>query len=195
MDVGTAIGVFALIFVAELPDKTMIAMLVLGSRSRPALVWAGSTVAFAVHVTVAVLVGHALALLPRTWVLGVSAALFGAGAVYLLLVPERTEEERGEREAQRARSAINVAGGAFLVILVGEFGDLTQLLTANLAARSHDPLSVGVGAFVALAAVAAVAAFGGRAMLRVLPLAVIRRAGGVILLGFAAYDIYQLVHG
>ncbi|MDA8366007.1 MAG: TMEM165/GDT1 family protein [Actinomycetota bacterium] len=195
MDVGTAIGVFALIFVAELPDKTMIAMLVLGSRSRPALVWAGSTVAFAVHVTVAVLVGHALALLPRTWVLGVSAALFGAGAVYLLLVPERTEEERGEREAQRARSAINVAGGAFVVILVGEFGDLTQLLTANLAARSHDPLSVGVGAFVALAAVAAVAAFGGRAMLRVLPLAVIRRAGGVILLGFAAYDIYQLVHG
>ncbi len=195
MDVGTAIGVFALIFVAELPDKTMIAMLVLGSRSRPALVWAGSTVAFAVHVTVAVLVGHALALLPRTWVLGVSAALFGAGAVYLLLVPERTEEERGEREAQRARSAINVAGGAFLVILVGEFGDLTQLLTANLAARSHDPLSVGVGAFVALAAVAAVAAFGGRAMLRVLPLAVIRRAGGVVLLGFAAYDIYQLVHG
>ncbi len=195
MDVGTAIGVFALIFVAELPDKTMIAMLVLGSRSRPALVWAGSTVAFAVHVTVAVLVGHALALLPRTWVLGVSAALFGAGAVYLLLVPERTEEERGEREAQRARSAINVAGGAFVVILVGEFGDLTQLLTANLAARSHDPLSVGVGAFVALAAVAAVAAFGGRAMLRVLPLAVIRRAGGVVLLGFAAYDIYQLVHG
>jgi putative Ca2+/H+ antiporter (TMEM165/GDT1 family) len=195
VDVGTAIGVFALIFVAELPDKTMIAMLVLGSRSRPALVWAGSTVAFAVHVTVAVLVGHALALLPRTWVLGVSAALFGAGAVYLLLVPERTEEERGEREAQRARSAINVAGGAFLVILVGEFGDLTQLLTANLAARSHDPLSVGVGAFVALAAVAAVAAFGGRAMLRVLPLAVIRRAGGVVLLGFAAYDIYQLVHG
>ena len=195
MDVGTAIGVFALIFVAELPDKTMIAMLVLGSRSRPALVWAGSTVAFAVHVTVAVLVGHALALLPRTWVLGVSAALFGAGAVYLLLVPERTEEERGEREAQRARSAINVAGGAFVVILVGEFGDLTQLLTAILAARSHDPLSVGVGAFVALAAVAAVAAFGGRAMLRVLPLAVIRRAGGVVLLGFAAYDIYQLVHG
>ena len=54
---------------------------------------------------------------------------------------------------------------------------------------------MGVGAFVALAAVAAVAAFGGRAMLRVLPLAVIRRAGGVVLLGFAAYDIYQLVHG
>lgn len=195
MDVGTAIGVFALIFVAELPDKTMIAMLVLGSRSRPVLVWAGSTVAFAVHVAVAVLVGHALALLPHVWVLGVSAALFGAGAVYLLLVPERTEEERGEREAKRARSAINVAGGAFVVILIGEFGDLTQLLTANLAARSHDPLSVGIGAFVALTSVAAVAAFGGRAMLRVLPLGIIRRAGGVILLGFAAFDIFQLVHG
>ncbi|MDA8341067.1 MAG: TMEM165/GDT1 family protein, partial [Actinomycetota bacterium] len=64
-----------------------------------------------------------------------------------------------------------------------------------LAARSHDPLAVGIGAFGALAAVAAVAAFGGRAMLRVLPLGVIRRAGGVILLAFAAYDVYQLVRG
>ena len=41
--------------------------------------------------------------------------------------------------------------------------------------------------------VAAVGAFGGRALLRVLPLAVIRRLGGVVLLGFAAYGIYSLV--
>ena len=30
-----------------------------------------------------------------------------------------------------------------MLILVAEFGDLTQIMTANLAARYDDPLSVG----------------------------------------------------
>ena len=40
--------------------------------------------------------------------------------------------------------------------------------------------------------VSAIGAFGGRALLRLLPLSVIRRGGGVILLGFAAFSIYTL---
>jgi putative Ca2+/H+ antiporter (TMEM165/GDT1 family) len=84
---------------------------------------------------------------------------------------------------------------AFAVIFVGEFGDLTQILTANLAAKYHQPLSVFVGAFAALAAVAALGAFGGRALLRVLPLAIIRRAGGVLLAGFAVYTLVELAVG
>ncbi len=43
---------------------------------------------------------------------------------------------------------------AFLVFFVAEWGDLTQILTANLAARYHSALSVGLGATLALWAVA-----------------------------------------
>ena len=84
---------------------------------------------------------------------------------------------------------------AFVVILVGEFGDLTQILTANLAAKYHQPLSVFIGAFAALTTVAAIGAFGGRALLRVLPLSVIRKVGGVLLAGFAVYTLVSLVRG
>jgi len=42
--------------------------------------------------------------------------------------------------------------------------------------------------------VAALGAFGGRALLRILPVGVIRRIGGLVLVGFAAYSIYSLVH-
>jgi len=187
--------VYVIIFVAELPDKTMIATLIMGSRYRPVLVWLGATLAFAVHATIAVAVGQLLQLLPHRWIEGVTAVLFAAGAAYLLFVPEKEQEAEGETEADSARRGIKTVGTAFLVIFVGEFGDLTQILTANLAAKYHAPASVFVGAYAALLSVAAIGAFGGRALLRFLPLAIIRKAGGVLLAGFAIYSLVSLVRG
>jgi putative Ca2+/H+ antiporter (TMEM165/GDT1 family) len=187
--------VFVIIFVAELPDKTMIATLIMGSRNRPLLVWIGATAAFGIHATIAVLAGRLLALLPHAWVEGVTALLFAGGAAYLLFVPEKEEEAAGEDEAESASVGLRPIGTAFVVIFVGEFGDLTQILTANLAARYHAPLSVWVGAFAALATVGAIGAFGGRALLRILPLGVIRKAGGVLLAGLAVYSLVTLIRG
>ena len=195
MQLGLILGVFALIFVAELPDKTMIAILILGSRHRPVQVWIGATVAFGFHVGIAVLAGRLLALLPHRWVELVTALLFAGGAAYLLLVSEAEEEEEGLEDVESAPTGLRPIATAFVVIFVGEFGDLTQILTANLAAKYHQPLSVFIGAFAALAAVAALGAFGGRALLKVLPLAVIRKAGGVLLAGFAVYTLVNLVRG
>jgi putative Ca2+/H+ antiporter (TMEM165/GDT1 family) len=195
VNLSITLTVFLLIMLAELPDKTMIAVLIMGSRYRPLAVWIGAVAAFAVHVTVAVAVGRLLQLLPHRWVEGVTATLFAAGAAYLLLVPEKEQEEEGEEEADRARKGLRPVGTAFLVILVGEFGDLTQILTANLAAKYHSAVSVFVGALAGLAAASAFAAFGGQALLRVLPVAIIRKAGGVVLVGFAVYTLVTLVRG
>jgi putative Ca2+/H+ antiporter (TMEM165/GDT1 family) len=195
VNLSITLTVFLLIMLAELPDKTMIAVLIMGSRYRPLAVWIGAVAAFAVHVTVAVAVGRLLQLLPHRWVEGVTATLFAAGAAYLLLVPEKEQEEEGEEEADRARKGLRPVGTAFLVILVGEFGDLTQILTANLAAKYHSAVSVFVGALAGLAAASALAAFGGQALLRVLPVAIIRKAGGVVLVGFAVYTLVTLVRG
>ncbi|MGH9207169.1 MAG: TMEM165/GDT1 family protein [Acidimicrobiales bacterium] len=195
MHLDVVLTVYAIIFVAELPDKTMIATLIMGSRYRPALVWLGATLAFGVHAALAVAVGRLLQLLPHRWVEAVTALLFAAGAAYLLLVPEKDVEEKGEEVADSARKGLRTAGLAFAVIFVGEFGDLTQILTANLAAKYHQPLAVFIGTFAGLASVAALGAFGGKALLRVLPLAVIRKAGGVMLAGFAVYSLVTLVRG
>jgi Ca2+/H+ antiporter, TMEM165/GDT1 family len=195
VQLSVVLTVFAIIFVAELPDKTMIATLIMGSRYRPVLVWLGATLAFGVHAALAVAVGRLLELLPHRWVEAVTALLFAAGAAYLLMVPEKEAEKEGEAEADTARKGLRTATLAFVVIFIGEFGDLTQILTANLAAKYHQPVAVLVGAFAALAGVAAVGAFGGKALLRVLPLAVIRKAGGVMLAGFAIYSLVTLVRG
>jgi putative Ca2+/H+ antiporter (TMEM165/GDT1 family) len=191
----------ALVAVAELPDKTMIATLVMGGRARPLYVWFGASAAFSVHVSLAVVAGRLLELLPHRALQIVVTVLFVGGAAYLLLVPERSELAKGAAEADAGAGAgavapapaLRVVATAFGVILIGEFGDLTQLLTVNLVARYHQPLSVFTGALTALVSVSALGAFGGRALLRFVPLATFRRLAGVVLLGMAAYSIYALV--
>jgi putative Ca2+/H+ antiporter (TMEM165/GDT1 family) len=195
MQLGVVLAVFAVIFVAELPDKTMIATLIMGSRNRPLLVWIGATAAFGLHAALAVVAGRLLALLPHAWVEGITALLFAGGAAYLLFVSEADEEVEGAEEVEAAPTGLRPIATAFVVILVGEFGDLTQLLTANLAARYRAPLSVFVGAFAALAVVGAIGAYGGRALLRVAPLRIIRRVGGVLLAGLALYSLVTLIRG
>ncbi len=195
MNPGLIATVFVIVAVAELPDKTMIATLVMGSRARPVYVWIGAAAAFTVHVTLAVVAGRLLTLLPHTALEIVVTILFLGGAAYLIFVPERSETAKGERQAQPERPGApwRVIATAFGVILVGEFGDLTQLLIVNFEARTHEPVSVFIGALAALITVSALGAFGGRALLKLVPLAVVRRVGGVVLLGFAAYSIYALV--
>lgn len=195
MNLAAFFATFFLVGVAELPDKTMIATLVMGSRARPLPVWIGASAAFAVHVTLAVVAGKLLTLLPHTALQIVTTVLFLAGALYLLLVPERAEVVKGEREAggERNGSAPRVALTAFGVIMVGEIGDLTQLLTVNLVAHYKDPVPVFFGALLALVGVSALGAFGGRALLRLVPVGTVRKIGGVVLIGFAAYSLYALL--
>ena len=197
MPVTIALTVFGLVMVAELPDKTMIATLIMGSRFRPVFVWLGAAAAFTIHVTLAVAAGRLLQLLPHRWVEGITAALFAAGAIYLLVVPEKKEEEVGEAEADEAAPTrgLSTVATAFTVIFIGEFGDLTQILTANLAAKYHNPVAVFIGALSALVVVAAAGAFGGRALLRAAPLAVIRKVGGVVLAAFAVYSVVTAIRG
>lgn len=185
---------FGLVFVAELPDKTMIAAIIMASRYRPVAVWVGAATAMVVNAAVAVAAGRLLELLPHRAVDAVVAALLAAGAAYLLLGRESTQEREGEQFAQRV-TAPRVALGAFGVIVVAEMGDITQLLTANLAAHYRDPWSVFVGSAAALVAVTSLGVAAGRFLVRVLPLALIRKAAGVLLGGFAVYAAVKAAGG
>ena len=186
---------FGIIFVAELPDKTMIATIVLASKHRAMPVWIGAAAAMVFNSALAVGAGRLLELLPHRAVESVVAALFAAGSLYLLLTREATAEHEGEQKAAAVTSDRHVALTAFGVIIVAELGDLTQILTANLAAHYHQPWSVFVGASLALVTVMAIGVVGGRALLRVLPLGVIRKVAGVILAGFAIYAAVETARG
>ncbi len=191
MQFAVVIAVFPIIFLGELPDKTMFASLVLATRGRPFIVWLGAAAAFAIHVVIAVTIGVALFhLLPHRALQAIVAAMFFIGGVLALREArkQQSEEELIEREVA---SHQRVALTAFVVIFLAEWGDLTQILTANLAAHYHDALSVGVGAVLALWAVAALAVLAGQSVLRLVNIATIRIITAVVLFGLTGWAIWE----
>jgi putative Ca2+/H+ antiporter (TMEM165/GDT1 family) len=188
---------FGLIFVGELPDKTAVASLVLGSRYRPAPVLIGVCTAFALHVVVACAAGGLIGRLPHRPIEAVTAALFLVGAILLFRSNPDEAREEGEREADKiaAGGQKRIALASFGVVAVAEFGDLTQLLTAGLAARYHEPFSVGVGALLALWSVSAIAVLAGRTLLRVVPLRRVQQLAAVVLSILAVISAITAIKG
>jgi putative Ca2+/H+ antiporter (TMEM165/GDT1 family) len=186
-------AVFPIIFVGELPDKTMFASLVMSTRGNPLAVWLGAAGAFLVHVVIATTIGVALFhLVPHRALEGIVAFMFVVGAVLAIREArkEREEEALIKKEASTGRRVVTTS---FIVIFLAEWGDLTQILTANLAAHYHSPFSVGVGALLALWAVAALAVVGGQSLLRVINIRTVRIITAGVLFGLAGFTAWEAV--
>ena len=225
MNLAVLATCFAVIFVAELPDKTALASLVLGTRYRAWFVFAGVAAAFTVHVVLAVTAGSLLALLPHRAVEAVVAVLFAAGAALMLRrrdddAPPAGDRAPGDGEDQvpavgaaapadpgrggvavLARPAAKtrdgfwrVAARSFAVLFIAEFGDLTQLATANLAARYHNPVSVAC-AVLGLWAVGGLAITGGRQLLRVVPFQWITRTAAAVMTVLGVASLVTAIAG
>lgn len=204
MSFAIALTAFLLIFPIELPDKTFIATLVLSTRYQPLPVWIGVVSAFAVQTIVAVTLGGLLGQLPRTPVEIFAGLMFLVGGIILIRGAGKADTDEAEAEHEfetkakaKTKAGIHgwqVVGTSFLVLFVAEWGDLSQLLTAGLVVKYQDPVSVGVGAFLALATVSALGAVLGRALLKRIRLATIRRVGGGLCLLLATVSLVQVAN-
>ncbi len=197
MNVGTFLGIFALMFVLELPDKTFVATVIMATKVRPSLIVLGGASALVIQMGIAVGAGSLLTLFPTHWKDLVVGLLFLGGAAYLLFVPESKEEEKGEREAalESANGKWKAVTTAFVVIFIGEFGDLTQIQAANFEAKLHQPLEVFLASSLALIAVSCLGAYGGKQLQRLIPLSRIRLGGGLIFAGLGLWTLISLVVG
>jgi Ca2+/H+ antiporter, TMEM165/GDT1 family len=188
---------FGITFLAELPDKSLFASLVLSTRYRPLPVWAGAAAGFTVHVAIAVTAGQLLTLLPHRMLSSVVAFLFLAGSAYLLVSSLRSGRDHegtdAARQGGRPPSFSRIAATAFGIIFLSEWGDITQVTTANLAARYADPVAVGVGAALGLWAVTAVAVSIGAKSLSLIPMTWVQRITGCILLAFGLFSAVQAI--
>jgi putative Ca2+/H+ antiporter (TMEM165/GDT1 family) len=198
LSVAVVVTAFVVLLPVELPDKTFIATLVLATRFRPLLVWIGVGAAFAVHTLVAVTAGGLLTLLPRAPVLLAAALLFVVGAVLLWRSARTADADEAETEEEFAGKVTADASGfaavatSFGVLLLAEWGDLSQLFTAGLVVRYEDPVSVFVGAWLALLLVSGVAAIVGRALLQRIRLGVIQRVAACVCLVLAALTVLEV---
>src|SRR4051794_38591946 len=184
---------FILVLPVELPDKTLFATLVLATRFAPLPVFVGVGAAFGLQVAIAVTAGSLLSLLPGALVSGVVALLFLVGAVILWRSASSGPEDEEIADTRQGTSFLRVAAISFGVLFAAEWGDLSQLATAGLAARYDEPLSVFVGAWAALLVVSGLAVFLGKKLADRLPIALIRRVAAGLFLVFAVFAIVETV--
>ncbi len=210
MNLGIAATTFAVVIPAELPDKTFVSTVLLGSRHRAAPVWCGAAAALVLQAGIAAAAGRLVALLPHRAVDGVVAALFLAGAAYMLLGSSPSQVTSGTELADAARgtatgaagpptraswkrlaegsSSVRIATTTFAVVALAELGDLTQVVVANLSARDGDAASVFVGASVAFVLLSGIGVLAGRSIARVVPLALVRRISGAVLAALGVWS-------
>ncbi len=189
MDYAAALSSFALLFLAEMGDKTQLAAMTLAHRYRAAPVIAGTFLAFVALNLLAVLVGGGLArLVPRALILLVAGLLF-------LVFAWRSWRDAGEQEPEiDATGHRRALFTSFTLIFVAELGDKTQLALIALAAKLGSIWSVFLGGTLALWAVSLIGILVGRTLLRRIPRVWVHRAAaglfgvfGLIALGQIAY--------
>ncbi|HEY0166670.1 MAG TPA: TMEM165/GDT1 family protein [Jatrophihabitans sp.] len=195
------LGAFALAFAAvvlvELPDKTMLATLVLSTRYRRRPVLAGAAAAFGVQCVLAVTAGGLLHLLPHRILEATVALLFAVGAVLLFResVAGGDEQLGAGGPSEPDVSDRRVFGISFGVLFAAEWGDASQLATAGLVARYGQPVATGLGAFLALVGVATLAVLVGKVILRRVPLRLVHRVAAVAFTVFAVVAAVAAVRG
>ena len=194
MALSVIAAAFILVLPVELPDKTLFATLVLATRFRPLPVFIGVGTAFGLQCLIAVVAGSLLTLLPEAVVSSVVAVLFLVGAVILWRsVRSGAEEEEDIDDAPAHPSFLKTAAISFGVLFAAEWGDLSQLATAGLAARYDDPLSVFIGAWAALLVVSGLAVFLGRTLADKLPIRLIRLVAAVLFSVFAVIAVIETI--
>ena len=202
MSLTAAVATFVAVLPAEVPDKTILACLILSSRYRPSVVFSGAAAAFLTQVVIGVAAGGALSLLPHRIVEACTAGAFVIGAVLLWRQKEGEQGRQGKEEKEGKEGDDDagkdgshngfwpVFGTAFGVVFLAEFGDLTQFMPLSLAARFHDPISVGIGATLALWVAAGAAVTLGWRVLKLIPMQWLTRGAAVVMLVLAGTSAY-----
>lgn len=187
---AVAFGVIAL---AELPDKTMIATVVLATRYRRLAVWLGVGAALGIQSLVAVTAGGLLSLLPQRIVLTITAVLFTVGAVLMIWsgLRSRSVDDEQEPDTEATTSWWRMFAISFGVLFIAEWGDLSQLFTAGLAAQTGSPVSVFIGAWAALLLVSGIGVLLGTWVSSRISLWKVRIASGIVLALLAGWTIWE----
>ena len=185
---------FVLIFLAEIPDKTALAIIMMATRGKPFAIFLGVGFAFFIQTVAAVLFGSVLSYFPEKWIHVGSGFLFlGFAVATWRRVQAEDEKEEGElirKEKGGLGKFWRAAWSSFLVIFIAEWGDLTQLATASLVARFNSVWTIFFASLLALWAATAVTIVIGVKLKKIIKPDVISKVAAVC---FAAVGFYLII--
>lgn len=180
---------FAVIFVAELGDKSQLMALTFATRFKPWPVLVGITVATAAVHLVSVGIGYGLgATLPTGWISLVAGLAFLVFGGWTLRGDALTDAETGKAERATGSAILGIGGAFFLA----ELGDKTMLATITLATQ-HGWMGTWVGSTIGMVAADALAILVGRLLGRHLPEKIIKYAAAALFAIFGTWLIVEAI--
>ena len=138
---------FGLIFLAELPDKTALAIILLASRQKPFGVFVGVAGAYVVQNLIAVFFGGLIALLPATLVHTCAGILF---LIFAYIIWRHHDQVKEDTRFSPKDTFWKAAFASFSIIFAAEWGDLTQLATVTLIAKWGEAWTIFLASTLAL---------------------------------------------
>ncbi len=174
---------FAIIFMAELGDKTQLLTMALATRYRLRVVVSAIALAAGVLMLVAVVFGEAIRLIIPPDVLRYGAAAAFLGFAIWVVWPRRSA--RATDDEKRSGGFWTIAG----TFIVAELGDKTQLTTLTLATRFGSPVGVFIGATLGLVAADLLAIYVGNRLGKHLPEVWLHRVSAALFVVFAVVTV------
>jgi putative Ca2+/H+ antiporter (TMEM165/GDT1 family) len=208
-----------LITISELGDKTFFIAVILAMRHSHRVVFSSVLAALALMTVLSVLLGQAVALLPKIYTHYGAIALFLIFGIKLIYDASQMPSNSGEavvheanetvenQNSSQAIAQLTIIGKflsttlksfpslgtwiqAFVMTFLAEWGDRTQISTIALAA-AYDPIFVTIGAVLGHGICTAIAVVGGRLIAGRISERIITAIGGFLFLVFGITAYFQ----
>ena len=182
---------YLVVIAAEMGDKSQLVCLVLAARYRAGPVVVGAIAAFVFLNSMAVVIGLTLTqLIELKYLSVVVAVMFLVFGIQTLRHINQSHDQTDTVDFSASRLVLTT----FVLITVAEFGDKTQLAVVGLS-TTQPPLSVWIGATLALISTTLLGVWLGRTLLQRISMTLLHKVSGslFIILGLTAgYQAYQL---
>lgn len=179
----------AIVALAEMGDKTQLLALLLAARFRKPL-------PILLAILAATLINHGLSAALGQWITTILSpeilrwilALGFIGMAIWMLIPDQLDDEN---ESINKWQKYGVFGATFILFLLAEIGDKTQIATVALAARFDSIFWVMIGTTLGMMIANAPAVFIGNKMAEKLPVSLIHKIGALIFLIIGVSTLLQ----
>ncbi len=183
MDWSTLISTFGLVFIAELGDKTQLAVVTQTCKHRrPWAVFVGASTALIAVTAIGAVGGRLLGqVIPQSVLRIVAALAFVVMGVLIGREAAKADKNAAQEDscAYTADDQVDCAptsawdwkafSSTFGLLFVAELGDKTQLAVLSLAGKHGDVWLVFAGGALALTLVTALGVVGGQGLCRIIP--------------------------
>lgn len=180
------IRAFALVFIAELGDKSQIIAMTFATQYKIKDVLLGVTIGVMFNHAIAILLGNFISLvIPTNYIHIIAGFLFIGFGLNSLNLEE--EEEINDKKEFNPVTTVAIA------FFIGELGDKTQLATMTIAAEAINPIVVFLGTTSAMVATSSLGIFIGSKVGKKIPEVSVKIVSSLVFLIFGVFRVLDTI--